>query len=294
MPKCIFSKIRESQEYRSLGREWLELLREYHNFPANERSLTKKIDFYYSSAADENLQKLRERYELDKIAGDGSELNKIINLMTWVYSLTTHANEPAIPTERNAFSFIHMATVENKSINCYMKTVILNEVYLSMGFFSRHTHLLPHSKEEEASHYVTSVFSHTLGKWILMDPDFGVYVKDKKGNILGVSDIRKGLIDGKSMRVVHTGRSFWERIKIAKENFMTKIDYFWFLSEHIFKIRCPKISKFNQDSDAIKECYELLPENYKNELLFTSQLTKNGRKILFINNEREFWQEPKK
>ena len=294
MPKFTFSKIRKLREYQSLGKEWLGLLREHPNFPATESNLSMKIDFSYGSAGDENLRKLREIFDLDEIAGEGSELNKIINLMTWVYSLAVHASEPAIPTERNAFSFIHLATVENKSINCYMKTVILNEVYLSMGFYSRHTHLLPHSKEEEASHYVTSVFSYTLGKWILMDPDFGVYVKDKKGNILGVSEIRKRLIDGKSMRVVHTGRSFWELIKIAKENIMTKIDYFWFLSEHIFKIRCPKISKFNQDSDITKECYELLPVNYKNELLFTSQLTKKGRKIFFINNEKEFWQEPTK
>jgi len=291
MTKFSIAKIRELREYLSEGREWLNLLRKYPSFTSTDKELPIPVDFYYSSPADENLQTLRKTYDLDKITGQGSELDKIINLMTWVYLLALHANEPAIPTDRNAFSFIHMAKIENKAINCYMKTVILNEVYLSMGFFSRYTHLLPYYKEEESSHFVTSVFSHTLGKWILMDPDFGVYVKDTKGNILGVSEIRKGLVAGTPMRAVHTGRSYLKRKKIQIEQFMTKIDYFWFLSAFFFKIRCPKISKFNQDSDTNRVQYELIPKNYNDELLFTSKLER-GKQIFFINNESMFWEKP--
>ena len=182
-----FPKIHARREQRALGKEWVNLLRQYPSFPSTVENLPFSVDFSYSSSSDENLQKLRETYQLDEIAGQGSELDKIINLMTWVYLLAQHANEPAIPTERNALSFIHMAKNENRATNCFMKTVILNEIYLAMGFFSRCTYLLPHSNEEEESHFVTSVFSHTLDKWILMDPDFGVYVKDKKCNFLGVS-----------------------------------------------------------------------------------------------------------
>ena len=288
MTRSGLRKIRKWQEYKAEGRECLNLLRKYPFSSDSDEKSPVIIDFIYSSPTEENLQKLRKTYELDKIAGQGSELNRIINLMSWVYQLAAHANEPAIPTERNAFSFIHMAKNENKSINCYMKTVILNEVYLSMGFFSRYTHLLPYTKEEESSHFVTSVYSKTLGKWILMDPDFGIYVKDKKGNILGVAEIRKYLIERKRMKVVHIHKI---SLKQKVENFISKIDYFWFLSLQIFKIRCPKISKFNQDSEEKRVYYELLPKNYNDKLVFTSEL-KGGKEIVFITDEAALWKKP--
>ncbi|MBN1330219.1 MAG: hypothetical protein JXA54_12165 [Candidatus Heimdallarchaeota archaeon] len=288
MTKTSLSKIQKWREYRAEGRECLNLLRKYPLFFESDEKLPIAIDFYYSSPTEENLRKLRETYELDIIAGQGSEVTKIINLMTWVYQLAAHANEPAIPTERNAFSFIHMAKNENKSINCYMKTVILNEVYLSMGFFSRYTHLLPYTKEEETSHYITSVYSQTLGKWISMDPDFGVYVKDRKGIILGVAEIRKYMIERKPMKAIHIGKS---TLKQKTEDWISKLDYFWFLSLFIFKIRCPKISKFNQDSEENRVYYELLPKNYNDKLISTSQL-KGGKEIVFISDESAFWKNP--
>ncbi|MFW9925017.1 MAG: hypothetical protein ACFFDW_17215 [Candidatus Thorarchaeota archaeon] len=282
MTESCVSKIRKWREYRAEGKECLDLLRKYPFTSESDKKSPRAIDFYYSPSTEENLQRLRETYELDKIASQGSELQKITNLMTWVYQLAAHANEPAIPTERNAFSFIHMAKNEKKSINCYMKTVILNDVYLSMGFSSRYTHLLPYTKEEESSHFVTSVYSQTLGKWILMDPDFGVYVKDRKGSILGVAEIRKYLIEGKRMKAVHIGKN---RLKEKIEVLISKIDYFWFLSLFIFKIRSPKISKFNQDSEEKRVYYELLPKNYHDELVFTSQIKMEKKYFSLVMNQ---------
>lgn len=168
-------------------------------------------------------------------------------MMTWVYHLTGHANEPEIPKELNALNLIRLAKVEHMLINCYMKTVILNEIYLAMGFESRQTHLLPHSNEEEESHFVTSVYSRTLGKWILMDPDFGVYMTDEKGNILGVAEIRSRLIAGQRLVVKEadaSGNIFaktWRNLG----NFVDGTDYAWFLSDFIFKIQCPQNSLFD-------------------------------------------------
>jgi hypothetical protein len=127
-----------------------------------------------------------------------------------------------------------------------------------------------------------------------MDPDFGIYVKDKKKNILGVLEIRKGLIDGSPMKIIHTGRSALKKIRLEIKLFLTKIDYFWFLSEFIFKIRCPKVSKYNLYSETDIELYELIPENYKNELVNTSQLSNNERQTFFINDEILFWEKPTK
>ena len=226
--------IRERSQNMALGKQWLALLVNHPVFSAKNAGKPLDIGFHYAEPTDENLEKLRDMYDLDMIAGQGSELDQIINLMSWVYSLTGHANEPEIPVERNSFTLINMAKVEKKQINCYMKTVILNEVYLSMGFYSRHTHLLPHSNEERESHFITSVYSKTLEKWILMDPDFGVYVTDEKGNILGVREIRQRLITGERLKVLRPGRSRVASAWMDLTNFIDGSDYPWFLSSFIF------------------------------------------------------------
>jgi len=277
----------------AMGKQWLSLLFNHTVFSARDEGNLIDIEFHYAEPSDENLGKLREVYDLEAVAGQGSEIDRIINLMSWVYRLTGHANEPEIPAERNAFTLINMAKNEKKQINCYMKTVILNEVYLSMGFYSRHTHLLPHSNEERESHFITSVYSQTVERWILMDPDFGVYVTDAKGNILGIREIRQHLISGEPLKVVRPGRSSVKNAWMDFVNLIDGTDYPWFLSCFIFKIRCPKNSMFDQDSKPLREHYELIPDGYRDELLLTTTITDKGNKIHYIGDGSSFWLPPK-
>jgi len=290
--RWVIPTARERSRCVSLGKQWMALLTQHPDFSAQEPGYPVEVTFYYAQPTDENLTRLRDQYDLETVAGQGSETDQIINLMHWVYSLAGHANEPAIPTDRNAFAFIHMAQVEQKQINCYMKTVILNEVYLSLGFDSRQTHLLPHSHEERESHFITSVYSRTLDKWILMDPDFGVYVADEKGNILSVEEIRRRLISGEPLKVQHPGRNRLETIWGDIRNWTEGADYLWFLSDFIFKMRCPKYSRFAQGNEPIREYYELIPDGYRPELLEESRLAARGKKISTINDEKAFWAKP--
>ena len=166
-----------------------------------------------------------------------------------------------------------------------MKTVILNELYLAMGFSSRHTHLLPYENEDVSSHFVTSVYSCSLGKWIMMDPDFGAYVTDVDGMILGVSEIRQCLINEVASQPVYVG-------KRNPDNPVEGVDYFEFLSEFIFKIRCPISSEFDRDSRPVREYYELIPDGYRGETLYGTIMTRRSKKILFVSDEAAFWQAP--
>lgn len=284
---------RERSRNVSLGKQWAGLLRKHPTFSGRQPAYPVDVAFSYATPEDENLTKLRETYNLDAIAGQGSETERIINLMAWVYRLTGHANEPEIPKELNAFNLIHLAQAEHMQINCYMKTVILNEVYLAMGWESRWTHLLPHSDEEEASHFVTSVYSRALGKWVLMDPDMGAYLADEKGQLLGVSDVRSRLTSGQPLVVRDVDTS--GRLATAwgnARNFARGVSYSWFLTDFVFKIRCPQRSLFNQAAEPERVFYELIPDGYREELLQRPKTTENGRKIVYINDEALFWQAP--
>jgi hypothetical protein len=289
----VIPLLQEHNQNVALGKEWAGLLKKYATFSAKPPGDSVEVNFSYANPSDENLKKLHDTYDLQTVAGSGSETDQIINLTRWVFQLTGHANNPEFPKEINAFTLIHLAKDENKTINCYMKTVILSEVFLSMGFSSRQTHLLPHSHEEDESHYITSVYSRTLEKWIFMDPDFGLYMTDEKGNILGLSEIRRRLITGEPLleNDLRTGRSAlskaWERFT----DWVEGGDYKWYLSKNIFKIRCQQMSMFNQRSKPGKVYFELIPDGYREELLNTSEMTTRGR-IVYINDEHLFWQKP--
>jgi hypothetical protein len=284
---------RSRSENVALGRQWAALLEKHPAFSGKRPAYPVEIGFTYAAPTDENLARLRETYDLATIAGRGSETERLVNLMSWVFRLTGHANEPRIPKELNAFNLIHLATSEHMQINCYMKTVILNEVYLAMGWPSRQTHLLPHSREEEESHVVTSVYSRTLGKWILMDPDFGAYLTDEAGTILGVSEIRRRLIAGQPLVVkdVNAGGR-WATALDGARDFIQGADYLWFLTDFIFKIRCPQRSQFNQAAAPLRLYFELIPDGYREALLKESKLIGNGKKVVYLNDEGLFWQKP--
>jgi hypothetical protein len=214
--------------------------------------------------------------------------------MSWVYHLTGHANEPEIPDERNALNLIPLARDKHMMINCYLKTVILNEVYLALGFESRQTHLLPAENEDEESHYITSVFSRTLGKWILMDPDFGVYVTNEKGALLGIAEIRRRLIAGEALvaKAVDAPKSFFARAWSNVQDFSSGTNYLWYLRKNIFKVECPRNSLFNLAAERNRVHFELIPDGYREELLRAPEITKQGKRIVFMNDEGLFWQAP--
>jgi len=286
---------RDRRQNIALGREWSRLLRESPTFSAQRPAYAVDVRFQYAPPSDPDLTRLRRTYQLDSIAGQGSEIERIINLARWTYRLTGHANEPEIPKELNAFNLIHLARDEHMQINCYMKTIILNEVLLAMGFASRQTHLLPHSHEEDASHFVTSVYSRTLDKWIFMDPDMGAYVTNERGDILGVSEVRDRLVRGRALGV----RGFddggplglggaWQELM----NFKRGVSYPWFLSDFVFKIECPQVSMFNQRGLPKRAYFQLIPDGYRPDLLRASKTTASGRRVFFVNDEGLFWQKP--
>jgi hypothetical protein len=289
----VIPAARDRSQNVALGRQWAGLLQQHPTFSGERSPSPADIAFVYAGPTDENLSRLRELYDLGAVAGQGSETERLINLMTWVYRLTGHANEPEIPKELNAFNLIRLAQVEHMQINCYMKTVILNEVYLAMGWQSRQTHLLPHSHEEEESHFMTSVYAPTLGKWIALDPDFGAYVTDDKGNILGVSEIRGRLVAGQPLRAVDVdaGGGFSNAWGSAR-NFIAGADYIWFLTDFVFKVRCPQRSLFNQAAQPGRVFFELIPDGYRPELLREPTTIERGKIIVYTNDEDLFWQQP--
>lgn len=88
--------------------------------------------FTYLAPNDENLQKLRRELKLDSIAGQGDEVLKIKNLMSWVHNNIRHDGNSDNPNIKNALGIIEVCHTENRGVNCRMMATVLNECYLAM------------------------------------------------------------------------------------------------------------------------------------------------------------------
>jgi hypothetical protein len=63
----------------ALGREWAGHLQQHPTFSGAESFGRADVAFTYAGPTDENLSRLRELYDLDSIAGQGSETERLIN-----------------------------------------------------------------------------------------------------------------------------------------------------------------------------------------------------------------------
>lgn len=276
--------------FRDIKFSYLPFLKKNEEY----RSELKRPDirFEYSSASDSNLVLLRERYNLDSIAGDGSETEKMINLMVWVHNLSTHAPNPAWPRTMNALNLIDLCVTEKKSINCFMYATILNEVYLSMGYPSRFIHLW-YTRTGE-SHVVTAVFSATLDKWIMMDADFGAYLMDEKRNILGIPEIRERIINGEEFiypeTLEYAGKGL---VKFLEKIMGIEKLYRYYLSKNIFRYSTPLKSLFDIQSDRTADMIYLIPSNYIKEVNpYPIKRETERYELYYTDDEDFFWQKP--
>jgi len=267
------------------GKKFKDFLKEHPAFSAKHKDRDLPVSFRYAAANDENLRQLRDKYDLDAVAGKGPETERIINLMKWVHQLTSHSRNPTAPKELNALNLIDLCKSEKKKLNCWMYSIVLNEVYLSMGYPSRMIHLKPHSGEDKESHFVTSVYSSDLGKWVMMDPDMNGYFRDENSNILGISEIRQRLIADEPL-IVNDDIGGFSKV-------VGKWSYVWYLSKNIFRLNCQQVSEFGQETQRENRIYfELLPDGFRGELLTEPEITPSGNKIVYINDELLFWQSP--
>ncbi len=256
------------------------------------RSCPAPVSFSYADGTERGLQLLRQKYALDEVAGDGPEVERLIRLMSWVYRLSGHVKLEENSAECNALHFIRQVREEDRQIDGFKKNVVLNELYLSMGYASRQTHLLSQRDETGPGHYVTSVYSRQLRRWLLMDPDFGVYLTDEGGLPLGVTGIRRAMVADQPLKAVHVGRSWLGKGLLHLTQYLEGSDYIWFLAEYIFMVRCPQCSRFNQDALPNRVYFELRPDSMPENPLIQAGLAQRGMKVHCLDDEELFWQAP--
>ncbi len=237
---------------------WENILKEYKTYKAVETKLTP---FIYINDDGEYLPRLREKYNLDSVAGPGNEVSKIINLMKWVHKTIRHDGNSGEPVDRHAEALIELSKKENRGLNCWMLSTILNEVYLAMGFKSRIVSCYPKGDPSITHewHVINEVFSTSLNKWLWMDPSLETFVKDKKDNLLSIAEVRERLINGLPVFASPEINRNGKPVDGGGDRYL--YDY---MTKNLFRLEIPlySIPAYEMSPLKIRIYVELLPEGY--------------------------------
>jgi hypothetical protein len=262
---------------------YIETLKKYSQY--SEKEFASIPDFTYQSETSIDLINLRQKYNLDSIAGKGDELSQIINLMKWTHTSVPHS--PTIsgdfPKCMSALCLIDYCKTNNTGLPCYLISLVQNDVYLSMGFKSKYVFCLPDEKEISDNHVINIVYSKTLKKWIWMDPTFEVYMMDSNNNLLDVNQVRQRMIDNKNLTV---SEGFNENGKPEGGSAW----YIKYMSKNLFRFIIPIRSQSDYESSNMPSYIELLPLGYNAENVpIGEKINKGTGYKYYIDNEKQFW-----
>ena len=269
----------------------LDILKKAETYNYSDSRFIPK--FTYESQDKPNLTRIRNDLNLDSIAGNGSELSQIFNLMHWIHSLVKHDGSSNNPTLKNAVDLINVCKAENRGVNCRMLATILNECYLSIGIKSRYITCMPKETEFNDCHVINMVYSTELNKWIWIDPTFGAYVMDENGDLLGIQEVRERLIKG--LPLILNADANWNRTSLqTKEHYL---DYY--MAKNLYRLQTQLVSESDTETwEEGKEVsyVELLPLDGLVQTPQKKGQTNNRTGVKFnyykTNNPDLFWARP--
>jgi hypothetical protein len=250
--------------------------------------------FTYQSKNDPDLITLRKAFNLDSIAGQGSDVSQILNLMHWLHNLVPHDGLHENPSVKNALSMISVCKKENRGLNCRGLATTLNECYLSLGFRSRFVTCLPKDSLgiDYDCHVINMVYAPSLKKWLWIDPTFDTYVMNEKGELLSIEEVRQRIIDNIPL-IISPDANWNHKTSETKEHYL-----FYYMAKNLYRLECPVNSAYNTETNTDGkhiEYIQLLPLDYFKQLTKTTWTNKNTKTAYvnyYTNNPAYFWQLP--
>ena len=173
----------------------LEILKEA---PAYAYDSAMKLNFRYAPPSDSLLKLSRERFNLDSIAGDGDDISRIKNLLSWVHNNITHDGSNGLaPGARNLRNTYDSANLDSCGYNCRALAISLTEALLAEGIPARYITCLPKAWETDNDcHVICVAWSESLDKWVWVDPTFAAFVTDENGMMLHPGEVRHRIQNG--------------------------------------------------------------------------------------------------
>lgn len=284
--KKIIQPLRETGDY-------LYILKKAGQYNVSEKQ--ELPAFTYQASANPNLVTLRKAFNLDSIAGEASEVSKILNLLHWVHNLIPHDGNHGNPVVKNALSMIRECKKDVRGLNCRGLATVLNECYLAMGIPSRFVTCLPKDSlgVDPDCHVINMVYSRQLKKWLWIDPTFDAYIMNEKGEMLGMEEVRERIINDQPL-ILNPEANWNNKVTQTKANYL-----YSYMAKNLYMLECPISSEYDtetqQDGKTISYL-RLIPLDYFRKSIEKGSSTNNVTKTTMItyrtNNPAAFWQAP--
>jgi len=290
--------IRNEKEFVELNNklkltgDYLFILKKANKYNLSDsRPLPK---FNYQASDNPNLVALRKGLNLDSIAGQGTDVLKILNLMNWIHDLVPHDGMNGNPEVKNAMSMLEVCKKDKRGLNCRGLALVLNECYLAMGIKSRIVtcYTKDSLKIDQDCHVINSVYSESLKKWLWIDPTFDAYVMNEKGEMLGIEEVRERLIEDKTL-ILNPDANWNNKSAQTKEDYLGS-----YMSKNLYILECPALSEYNMETSSEGKTYnyiKLIPLDYYEQEPHKAEEKGEKSNTIWIhyktNNPNLFWEQ---
>lgn len=206
-----------------------------------------------------------------------SDIEKILFICDWLHKNIIHDGDAS-------FDKFNLNNIKiNKKMNCYEISLLLNVIYITLGFKARMVQTMPFDPFISSNHWVNIVYIKS--KWHMIDATFNAHC-ELDGNILSIEEIRKCIADNTQFKIFVHGK-------------LNSSQYYYLLCETYYQFNTFKIHSENPLLERNQEIINLSPVGFDSCLFYKKQLElrKNDNvelnfcdKIrIFTHNPKSFW-----
>lgn len=266
-------------EQQKLLDGYIQRLQEFPKF-SNEVTEDNTCNWKYDLNSPD-LDNLKKTYDLKTIIGTGTEIEGFLNLTDWVHRITKSQGELGNPDTLTSIAIINYVKTRNHAVNCKMKAIVLNEILLSFGYYSRRISFMPSIFDGDL-HSIVTVYSNELKKWVCLDPTFNTYFHDADGNLLGYLEIRDAYTSGRipEFRSINMTREY--PLRMAGIEFYGYDQWYSvYMAKNCFRASCPQTSQFGYDTLDDRILVNLLPVGYTEDNPSVNTISTNNSYVFF-------------
>ena len=187
------------------------------------------------------FEKLRNKYDLTKIAGKGSDFVRAKKLLHYLAPRLTHSSYYDNHIENNSLRLLEYSfNNPEQGINCSSKSKILVECCLALGIYSRRVVIMPFSPYDFDNHVVTEIYDRTLGKWIMLDPTTDGYFIDEAKTPLSLLEMRDKFANAEFITFVKSKDNMADIHKLREKH----VEINSYICKNLFYFSVEKYSTF--------------------------------------------------
>ncbi|SDM93696.1 hypothetical protein SAMN05192585_10812 [Acetanaerobacterium elongatum] len=253
----------------------VELLKEYSQYSTDNYN----VEFEYKFDERENMLDIIKANNLDKLVEGKSDVETSIALMNWLCERYKHGNPPGgLAKTRTPQALMEFADNNDQTTNCRGLSLILSQLIRAYNIKAFHITCMPYEEPFDDCHVVVSVFCASLNRWIMLDPTYNLYLKNKSNEIIGIKELRDILIKGEELIANDEAGYHNQKMNLS--------EYREYMAKNLIRLERGTVERYGSDED--DGLVILIPKKYsQNEAKNFEEQTQK----CFMTSEHDFWKE---